>query len=133
MCRMIVIQVSQMARAEARTFFDRNGVIEVKDYLFFNMFNQDVLSQITPDSPLLVFTSHRNDVVNASNVATKIKSINPSAIVLALTTSELTATEQENLDGVISKWSNNKRASRIAKLFLSGVPREQVIAEVQKK
>ncbi|MEN9913008.1 MAG: hypothetical protein RLY66_416 [Candidatus Parcubacteria bacterium] len=125
--QVIVLQVSLLGRTISKDFFDRHGVVENKDYLFFRFCGDDLLSQIEAGTPQLVFTSHTVD--NSSfDIARKIKLINPQAFVVALTTSMVGNVANTELDGRISKYSSNsEKPSHFVKAFISGASREKLL------
>lgn len=128
--RIVIIQTSVMGDMEALMYFDRFSIEGDQDYALFNLYNEEVEIVVVPNFPQLFFTSHLVGH-DSRKIAASIKSKNSEAIVFALTNLEVSS-ENTQLDGVIHKSTMPSGfAARVARAFLDGQTREQLVAMVK--
>jgi len=132
---ILLIKASEISHMAASRQFDRFGIVRDEHYLLFCYdAPEDFMSQISiKKEPQLVFSSHLEfGVFDSVGLARKIKSINPNAIVLTLTSSEVRRKEHDELDGVIrNSFENADIPHLVAKAFLAGKSRAEIVAMIR--
>ncbi len=132
--QILIIHVGSGAKSALDGMLGK-AFVAGQHYTFSNMFYGDPAQEkifFTDGQPQLIIASHLTGVMNAYEVAQRIKKINPSAVVFALTWAVEFCEQDTSLDGIISKWEMRQGfLAELLEAFLAEKSREELASMVK--